>query len=133
MGRFIGVTEVEEGDEVQLTVVYDDDAVADIIGRVRLIGLELWVGTVSIDKLPTAQWVRSYAIELRHRDEKHGYYLAPHKESWSQEVYLWKYDSSWNIVKSTLDGDFVAGGSHEPSFRRRFIGTELPELEEGAE
>ena len=131
MGEFIGVSlidvaEVEEGDEVRLTVVYDDGAVAEIIGPVRLVGLQLWVGTVSIDKLPTAQWVRSYTIELLHRDEKRGYYLAPHKDSLSREIYLWKYDGEWKIVRSTLTGVFVAEGSDEPSFNRRFIGPDLP-------
>ena len=132
MGKFIGATEVEEDDEVQITVTYTDGAKTITTGRVRRDysvwdgGSELRLGAEYIAKLPTAQLVKNYTIELLRRDEKHGYYLAAPKDSLSCEVVLWRYDSEWKIVKSTRDGDFVAEGSNEPSEHRYFIGTELP-------
>lgn len=135
MSKFIGVADVEEDDKVQITVTYDDGTVNVITGLVRRVayswgeGSELTVGAMCIDMLPMAPSIESYSIELLHRDEKHGYYLAAHRDVWDRRVYLWKYDGAWYIVRSALAGVFVAEDIDEPSAKRRFIGTELPELE----
>lgn len=134
MSTFIDVDDVEEDDEVQITVTYVDDAVHVVTGRVRhLISVwggdsELMVGAMCIDKLPTTQSVKDYTIELLRRDEKHGYYLAALKESMTTEVYLWKYDGEWKIVQCTFASGFRTENSDvaEPSEIRRFIGTDLP-------
>lgn len=134
MSKFIGVAEVEEDDEVQLTITFIDGAESVTTGRVRRDhhvwggDSELRVGAEYLDKLPTAQAVKNYTIELLRRDEKHGYYLAAPKHSLSREVFLWKYSSEWVIVRSPLSGGLVAehGDVVEPSEHRYFIGTELP-------
>ena len=133
MDKFIGVDEVEEDDEVQITVTYNDGAESVTTGRVRCDyhvwggGRELRVGPVSIDKLGSGQTIKHCTIELLRRDEKHGYYLAALKDSWDNNVFLWKYHGVWQIVESNSSG-FETGYSDddEPSSIRRFIGTELP-------
>ena len=138
MGEFIGVSlidvaEVEEGDEVQITVTYDDGAVHVLTGRVRRVdsawgdGTELSVGPVCLERIPQALSVESYIIELLRRDEKHGYHVAALKDSLSREIYLWKYDGEWKIVQCAGDKGFVTEGSvaDGPSEFRRFIGTDL--------
>ena len=134
MDKFIDVADVQEDDEVQITVTYTDGAEAITTGRVRRDysvwdgGSELRLGAEYIAKLPTAQAIKDYTIELLRRDEKHGYYLATLKDTEDLPVYLWEYDGKWKIVTSTRDGDFVADRSerNEPSEHRYFIGTELP-------
>lgn len=134
MSKFIDTNDVEEGDVVQITVTFTDDAENITTGRVRRDdtvwsgGSELKVGAVCIYDLRTAQSVKDYTIELLSRDEKHGYYLAAPKDVLNRKVFLWKYDSEWKIVKSPLSGDLVAEYIEgvEPSSKRRFIGTELP-------
>ena len=134
MSKFIGVAEVEEGDEVRITMTFDDDAESVITGRVGqwynvVPGRsELSIGAMHICSLTKFPMVKNYTIELLRRDEKHGYYLAAPKDSLSREVALWKYDSEWKIVKSPLSGGLVAERSerNDPSDHRYFIGTELP-------
>ena len=137
MSKFIGVAEVEEGDEVRITMTFDDDAESVTTGRVRqgynvvTDRSELSIGAMHIDSLTKFPMVKNYTIELLRRDEKHGYYLATPKDSWDRVVRLWKYDSEWRIVKSPPLGDFVT--DHDdgdgPSAKRLFIGTELPGLD----
>lgn len=134
MSKFIDVADVQEDDEVRITVTYTDGAETITTGRVRCDyhvwggGSELRVGAQYFDKLPTAQAVAHYTIELLSRDEKHGYYLAAPKNAWNQKVYLWKYDGEWKVVKSPLSGSLMTEDSEgvEPSEHRYFIGTELP-------
>ena len=126
MSKFIGVAEVEEGDEVRITMTFDDDAESVITGRVRQGYNELSIGAMHIGSLTKFPMVKHYTIELLHRDEKHGYYLAASKVSKSRKVYLWKYDGEWQIVKSVIISGFVPGYSDEPSDFRRFIGLDLP-------
>ena len=133
MSKFIGVTEVEEGDEVRITMAFDDGAESVTTGRVRqgynavTDRRELNIGAMHIGSLPKFPRAKYYTIELLRRDEKHGYYLAALKDSWDQKVYLWKYHGVWRIVESTSRG-FETGYSDgdEPTEIRRFIGTELP-------
>ena len=131
MSKFIGVAEVEEGDEVRITMTFDDDAESVTTGRVRQVynvvtdRSELSIGAMHIGSLTKFPSVKNYTIELLHRDEKHGYHLAASKESINQAVYLWKYDGEWKIVRSMPSG-FVPEYSDEPSDHRRFIGTDLP-------
>lgn len=134
MSKFICVAEVEEGDEVRITMTFDDDAESVITGRVRqgdnvVTGRrELSIGAMHIGSLTKFPMVKNYTIELLRRDEKHGYYLATPKDSWDRVVRLWKYDSEWKIVKSPHSGGLVPEGTHvdDPSDHRYFIGTELP-------
>ena len=134
MSKFIGVAEVEEGDEVRITMTFDDGAESVTTGRVRqgynvvTDRSELSIGAMHIGSLTKFPMVKNYTIELLRRDEKHGYYLAAPKDAWNLKVYLWKYDSEWRIVKSPLLGDFVTelDDGDGPSSKRLFIGTELP-------
>ena len=135
MSKFIEVAEVEEDDEVRLTLTFNDGAESVTTGRVRCDyhvwggDSELRVGHLYLDERLSAQLVKNYTIELLRRDEKHGYYLSAPKDSLNREVILWKYDSEWKIVKSPLlIGSFVPERSerNEPSEHRYFIGTELP-------
>ena len=134
MSKFIEVAEVEEDDEVRLTLTFNDGAESVTTGRVRRDysvwggDSELRVGHLYLDERLSAQLVKHYTIELLRRDEKHGYYLAAPKHSLSREVFLWKYDSEWTIVRSPISGGLVAehGDVVEPSEHRYFIGTELP-------
>lgn len=133
MSKFIGVAEVEEGDEVRITMTFED-AESVITGRVRqgynvVIGRsELSIGAMHIGSLTKFPMVKNYTIELLHRVEKHGYYLATPKDSWDREVRLWKYDSEWKIVRSPHSGGLVPERTYVdgPSAHRHFIGTELP-------
>ena len=133
MDRFIGVDEVEEDDEVRITVTYIDGAESVITGRVRCDygvwggGRESRVGPERIEALGSAKMVKHYTIELLRRDEKYGYHLAARKESLDNKVYLWKYHGVWQIVESNSSG-FETGYSNDykPSTIRRFIGAELP-------
>ena len=133
MSKFIGVAEVEAGDEVRITMAFDDDAESVTTGRVRqgynvvTDRSELSIGAMHIGSLTKFPRVKHYTIELLHRDEKHGYYLAALKESWDQKVYLWKYHGVWQIVESNSSG-FETGyiDGDEPTEIRRFIGTDLP-------
>ena len=131
MNKFIVVAEVEEGDEVRITMTFDDGAESVTTGRVRqgydvvTDRSELSLGAMHIGSLTNFPMVKNYTIELLHRDEKHGYYLAASKESVNQAVYLWKYGGEWKIVRSMPIG-FVPEYSDEPSDHRRFIGTGLP-------
>ena len=133
MSRFIGVAEVEEGDEVRITMTFDDDAESVITGRVRqgynvvTDRSELSIGAMHIGHFTKLPMVKDYTIELLRRDEKHGYYLAALKDSKNLPVYLWKYDGEWKIVTSILvSGVGASSNGAEPSDSRRFIGTELP-------
>ena len=134
MSKFIGVAEVEEGDEVRITMTFDDGAGSVTTGRVRhgynvVTDRSEWsIGAMPIDRLIKFPRVKNYTIELLRRDEKHGYYLAALKDSKNLAVYLWKYDSEWKIVMSTRNSGFVTDYSDvaEPSGIRYFIGTELP-------
>ena len=133
MSKFIGVAEVEEGDEVRITMAFDDDAESVTTGRVRqgynvvTDRSELSIGAMHIGSLTKFPRVKHYTIELLRRDEKHGYYVAALKESMTSEVYLWKYHGVWQIVESNSSG-FETGYSDgdEPSDVRRFIGPDLP-------
>ena len=135
MSKLICVAEVEEGDEVRITMTFDDDDAESVItGRVRqgdnvVTGRsELSIGAMYIGSLTKFPMVKNYTIELLRRDEKHGYYLATPKDSWDRVVCLWKYDSEWKIVESPHSGGLVSEGTHVdgPSDHRYFIGTELP-------
>ena len=134
MSKFIGVAEVEAGDEVRITMAFDDDAESVTTGRVRqgynvvTDRSELSIGAMHIGSLTNFPRVKHYTIELLSRDEKHGYYLAALKESMTSVVYLWKYDGEWKIVQSSLTSGFRTEYSDvaEPSEIRRFIGTDLP-------
>lgn len=134
MGKFIDVAEVEEGDEVRITMTFDDDAESVTTGRVRqgynvvTDRSELSIGAMHIGRLTKSPMVKNYTIELLSRDEKHGYYLAAPNDAWNRKVVLWKYDGEWKIVRSSLISGFVAEYSEgvEPSYKRLFIGTELP-------
>ena len=112
MSKFIGVAEVEEGDEVRITMAFDDGAESVTTGRVRhgynvVTGRSEWsIGAMHIGSLTKFPMVKNYTIELL----------------------LWKYDSEWKIVKSPHSGGLVPEGTHVdgPSDHRYFIGTELP-------
>ena len=134
MSKFIGVAEVEAGDEVRITMAFDDDAESVITGRVRqgynvvTDRSELSIGAMHIGGITKFPMVKNYTIELLRRDEKHGYYLAAPKESKDKKVYLWKYSGEWKMVKYTLLGGFMTGYgvADEPADVRRFIGPDLP-------
>ena len=134
MSKFIDVADVQEDDEVRLTLTFNDGAESVTTGRVRCDyhvwggDSELRVGHLYLDERLSAQLVKHYTIELLRRDEKHGYYLAALDESFDNKVYLWKYDGVWKIVESTFASGFRTEYSDvdKPSAIRRFIGTELP-------